>query len=146
MGYFRKEVVMMDTSLVEAYAAAMSSQPQMTELEIVADGIHVRLRRSIAVSESDLVLPENAEISDAKRDVTFAVTALSVGVFVPTEPPFAVGDFVDGTRPLGAIDTVGITNAIVSPVTGVISAVHVVSGQPVEYGEVLFDLIESKTS
>ena len=137
---------MMDTSLVEAYAAAMNSQPQMTELEIIADGIHVRLRRSIAVIDTEIVVPEGSDVSDAKRDETFAVTALSVVVFVPTEPAFAVGDVVDGTRPLGAIDTVGITNAIVSPVTGVVSAVHVVYGQPVEYGQVLFDLTESKTS
>jgi biotin carboxyl carrier protein len=34
----------------------------------------------------------------------------------------------------------------VSPVTGVITAVHVEAGQPVEYGQVLFDLTESKSS
>jgi len=65
---------------------------------------------------------------------------------VPAEPAFVVGDFVDGTRALGAIDTVGITNAIVSPVSGVISAVHVEAGQPVEYGQNLFDLSERKAS
>jgi biotin carboxyl carrier protein len=136
----------MDTSLIEAYAAAMTSQPQMTELEIIADGIHVRLRRSIAVVDGDVpAVTESGSIaSDATT--TLPVTAQSVGVFVPAEPAFVVGDIVDGTRPLGAIDTVGITNAIVSPVTGVITAVHVEAGQPVEYGQVLFDLTESKSS
>lgn len=136
----------MDTSLIEAYAAAMTSQPQMTELEIIADGIHVRLRRSIAVVDGDVpVIDDRAPVS-ADATSTYAVTAQSVGVFVPADPAFVVGDVVDGTRSLGAIDTVGITNAIVSPVTGVITAVHVESGQPVEYGQVLFDLIESKSS
>lgn len=136
----------MDTSLIEAYAAAMTSQPQMTELEIIADGIHVRLRRSIAVVDGDVpAVTESGSIaSDATT--TLPVTAQSVGVFVPAEPAFVVGDIVDGTRPLGAIDTVGITNAIVSPVTGVITAVHVEAGQPVEYGQVLFGLTESKSS
>lgn len=136
----------MDTSLIEAYAAAMTSQPQMTELEIIADGIHVRLRRSIAVVDGDVPsVTESASLaSDAMT--TLPVTAQSVGVFVPAEPAFVVGDIVDGTRPLGAIDTVGITNAIVSPVTGVITAVHVEAGQPVEYGQILFDLTESKSS
>lgn len=136
----------MDTSLIEAYAAAMTSQPQMTELEIIADGIHVRLRRSIAVVDGDVpaVTESGSFASDATT--TLPVTAQSVGVFVPAEPAFVVGDIVDGTRPLGAIDTVGITNAIVSPVTGVITAVHVEAGQPVEYGQVLFDLTESKSS
>ncbi len=136
----------MDTSLIEAYAAAMTSQPQMTELEIIADGIHVRLRRSIAVVDGDVpaVTESGSLASDATT--TLPVTAQSVGVFVPAEPAFVVGDIVDGTRPLGAIDTVGITNAIVSPVTGVITAVHVEAGQPVEYGQVLFDLTESKSS
>lgn len=136
----------MDTSLIEAYAAAMTSQPQMTELEIIADGIHVRLRRSIAVVDGDVpVIDDRAPVS-ADATSTYAVTAQSVGVFVPADPAFVVGDVVDGTRSLGAIDTVGITNAIVSPVTGVIIAVHVESGQPVEYGQVLFDLTESKSS
>ncbi len=136
----------MDTSLIEAYAAAMTSQPQMTELEIIADGIHVRLRRSIAVVDGDVpaVTESGSFASDATT--TLPVTAQSVGVFVPAEPAFVVGDIVDGTRPLGAIDTVGITNAIVSPVTGVITAVHVEAGQPVEYGQILFDLTESKSS
>lgn len=136
----------MDTSLIEAYAAAMTSQPQMTELEIIADGIHVRLRRSIAVVDGDVpaVTESGSFASDATT--TLPVTAQSVGVFVPAEPAFVVGDIVDGTRPLGAIDTVGITNAIVSPVTGVITAVHVEAGQPVEYGQILFDLTESISS
>lgn len=136
----------MDTSLIEAYAAAMTSQPQMTELEVIADGIHVRLRRSIAVVDGDM--PAAADVGSIASDATtiLPVTAQSVGVFVPAEPAFVVGDVVDGTRSLGAIDTVGITNAIVSPVTGVITAVHVESGQPVEYGQVLFDLTESKSS
>lgn len=136
----------MDTSLIEAYAAAMTSQPQMTELEIIADGIHVRLRRSIAVVDGDVPLIDDRAPVSTDATSTYAVTAQSVGVFVPADPAFVVGDVVDGTRSLGAIDTVGITNAIVSPVTGVITAVHVESGQPVEYGQVLFDLTESKSS
>jgi len=135
----------MDTSLVEAYAAAMTSQPQMTELEIIADGVHVRLRRNIAIVDApNHVLLDRVD-QPAETDAVYQVTAQSVGVFVPTEPSFEVGDVVDGTRSLGAIDTVGITNAIVSSVTGVVSAVHVASGQPVEYGQALFDLLESKS-
>lgn len=139
-------MVTMDTSLIEAYAAAMTSQPQMTELEIIADGIHVRLRRSIAVVDGDIPVIDDRAPTSADATPTYAVTAQSVGVFVPADPAFVVGDVVDGTRSLGAIDTVGITNAIVSPVTGVITAVHVESGQPVEYGQVLFDLTVSKSS
>ncbi|MFM7187034.1 MAG: acetyl-CoA carboxylase biotin carboxyl carrier protein [Armatimonadota bacterium] len=136
----------MDTSLIEAYAVAMTSQPQMTELEVIADGIHVRLRRSISVVDAS-VPASGDDASSAPEAITpFHVTAQSVGVFVPAEPAFVVGDFVDGTRALGAIDTVGITNAIVSPVSGVISAVHVEAGQPVEYGQNLFDLSERKAS
>lgn len=136
----------MDTSLIEAYAAAMTSQPQMTEVEIIADGVHVRLRRTIATVDaaSTEVLPtQEAHVQIEKG---YPVKAQSVGIFVPAEPAFVVGDVIDGTRALGAIDTVGITNAIVSPVTGVVSAVHVAEGQPVEYGQVLFDLVESKSS
>lgn len=136
----------MDTSLIEAYAAAMTSQPQMTELEIIADGIHVRLRRNIAVADAPHELPSDLVDHVVEKDAFLRVTAQSVGIFVPTEPAFEVGDVVDGTRSLGAIDTVGITNAIVSPVTGVVATVHVVSGQPVEYGQVMFELLESKAN
>ncbi len=136
-------MVTMDTSLIEAYASAMTSQPQMTELEIISDGIHVRLRRTIAVTDAASMAVPDGIVQDSVVDAVFQVTAQSVGVFVPAEPAFEVGDIVDGTRSLGAIDTVGITNAIVSPVTGIVSAVHVATGQPVEYGQVLFDLTES---
>jgi biotin carboxyl carrier protein len=136
----------MDTSLIEAYASAMTSQPQMTELEIISDGIHVRLRRTIAVSDAPVMDVPGSLVNESVLDAKFQVTAQSVGIFVPAEPAFEVGDIVDGTRSLGAIDTVGITNAIVSPVTGIVSAVHVAYGQPVEYGQVLFDLTGSKTS
>lgn len=136
-------MVTMDTSLIEAYAAAMTSQPQMTELEIIADGIHVRLRRNIAVADATHELPSDLVDHVVEKDAFLRVTAQSVGIFVPTEPAFEVGDIVDGTRSLGAIDTVGITTAIISPVTGVVATVHVVSGQPVEYGQVMFELLES---
>jgi len=139
-------VVTMDTSLIEAYAAAMTSQPQMTELEIIADGIHVRLRRNIAVADTPHELPSDLVDYVVEKDAFLRVTAQSVGIFVPTEPAFEVGDIVDGTRSLGAIDTVGITTAIISPVTGVVATVHVVSGQPVEYGQVMFELLESKAN
>ena len=136
----------MDTSLIEAYAAAMTSQPQITELEIIADGIHVRLRRNIAVADATHELPSDLVDHVVEKDAFLRVTAQSVGIFVPTEPAFEVGDIVDGTRSLGAIDTVGITTAIISPVTGVVATVHVVSGQPVEYGQVMFELLESKAN
>ena len=139
-------MVTMDTSLIEAYAAAMTSQPQMTELEIIADGIHVRLRRNIAVADATHELPSDLVDHVVEKDAFLRVTAQSVGIFVPTEPAFEVGDIVDGTRSLGAIDTVGITTAIISPVTGVVATVHVVSGQPVEYGQVMFELLESKAN
>jgi biotin carboxyl carrier protein len=133
----------MDTSLIEAYAAAMTSQPQMTELEIIADGVHVRLRRNIAVVDAPHDVSSDEPEHAVEKYTHYQVTAQSVGVFVPTEPAFEVGDVVDGTRSLGDIDTVGITNSIVSSVTGVVAAVHVMSGQPVEYGQALFDLLES---
>lgn len=135
----------MDTSLIEAYAAAMTSQPQMTELEVIADGIHLRLRRSIAITDTDADGTSETTLPATEAILAIPVTAQSVGVFVPAEPAFVVGDVVDGTRSLGAIDTVGITNAIVSPINGVITAVHVEAGQPVEYGQALFDLTESKS-
>lgn len=139
-------MVTMDTSLIEAYAAAMTSQPQMTELEIIADEFHVRLRRNIAVVDTPHELPSDLVDHVVEKDAFLRVTAQSVGIFVPTEPAFEVGDVVDGTRSLGAIDTVGITTAIISPVTGVVATVHVVSGQPVEYGQVMFELLESKAN
>lgn len=135
-------MVTMDTRLIEAYAAAMSSQSQMTEVEISADGLHIRLRRSIVATDGDTSPIGESETQSAVVAKDVAVTAQSVGVFVPAEPAFSVGDEVDGTRSLGAIDTVGITNAIVSPVKGVITSVLVESGQPVEYGQKLFEINE----
>ncbi len=73
----------MDTSLIEAYAAAMSSQPQMTELEVIADGIHVRLRRSIAITDVDVPVDSESITSASDKTATHSVTAQSVACLCP---------------------------------------------------------------
>lgn len=132
----------MDVTLLEEYAAVMAAQPHMTELEVKTEGFYIRLKRNL-VMDTDGVSGELQEVVLDSHEVApsnVIVTALNVGFFIPTEPALNSGDRVDAKRPLGAINTVGIINAVHTAGTGRVVAILVEPGQPVEYGQSLFEI------
>jgi len=73
----------------------------------------------------------------------FQVTSPMVGTFYrapsPTAPPFVqVGDLVKKGQVLCILEAMKLMNEIESEVSGEVTDIPVSSGQPVEYGEVLF--------
>lgn len=132
----------MDVTYLEEVAAVMASQPHMTELEVKTEGFYIRLKRNVVLYD-DVVAGEQQPLALESHEVAptnVIVTALNVGVFIPTEPALNTGDRVDTKRPLGAINTVGIINAVHAARAGRIVAIHVEPGQPVEYGQSLFEI------
>jgi len=72
---------------------------------------------------------------------TATATAGLVGVFRPVESrPIAVGDTVNAGQVLGYIESMRLMNECSAPLTGTVSALLVADGQPVEYGQPLFDV------
>ncbi|MCB1906208.1 MAG: acetyl-CoA carboxylase biotin carboxyl carrier protein [Rhodocyclaceae bacterium] len=86
--------------------------------------------------------PEPAPADDALPD-GHVVTSPMVGTFyrasAPGEKPFVeVGDAVTVGGALGIIEAMKLMNEIDSDAAGVVKAILVENGQPVEYGQPLF--------
>ncbi len=82
--------------------------------------------------------PAAADDSDG-----YAVTAPMVGTFYaassPGSPPFVqVGDHVNEGDTLCIVETMKMMNQIEAEVSGTVKSIRVQSGDPVEYGQILF--------
>ncbi len=61
-----------------------------------------------------------------------------VGILRHARPQVAEGQELDGDRELAVVETLGIRNPVRSRGGGLVVAVFVTEGQPVEYGQPLF--------
>ncbi len=82
--------------------------------------------------------PTTADDSDG-----YAVTAPMVGTFYaassPGSPPFVqVGDHVNEGDTLCIVEAMKMMNQIEAEVSGTVKSIRVQSGDPVEYGQILF--------
>jgi oxaloacetate decarboxylase alpha subunit len=82
---------------------------------------------------------------ESPSDGAIRVEAPMVGVFYrapePGAPPFVeVGDAVAAGQTLCILEAMKLMNEVKAEVEGVVRTIHVQNGQPVEYGQALFDL------
>ncbi len=92
----------------------------------------------VAASPAPAVLPAAPEVPEGH-----IVKAPMVGTYYragsPGAPPFAeVGQSVKEGEALCIIEAMKLMNEIESDATGIIKAIYVENGQPVEYGQPLF--------
>ena len=117
------------------------------ELAIRREGRSVLLRRSVA-EVSGAPPPVAAEPSAGAEMGRLAlpgrveVRAQVVGVFHRAReadgPPLAQeGDHVDGNRPIGVIETLGIASDVVAPQSGRLVELVAQDGQAVQYGALI---------
>jgi acetyl-CoA carboxylase biotin carboxyl carrier protein len=129
------------------------------EFEMEKSGVRIRIRRSLETGQGS-VLPGSAQPSPAESEAAAEVTASSkepededlyifhapiVGTYYITpkpdsEPFVQVGDKVSKSTVLCIIEAMKIFNQIECDVNGEIAAILVENGQPVEYGEPLFQI------
>ena len=122
------------------------------EIEIEDDGMRVSVRRADeAVAATPLPISA-APDSDAARagapaltDGLTRVESPMVGVFYrapdPEAPAFVdVGDTVVPGQVLCLLEAMKLFNELKAETSGVVRAIHVENAQPVEYGELLFEL------
>jgi 2-amino-4-hydroxy-6-hydroxymethyldihydropteridine diphosphokinase len=69
-----------------------------------------------------------------------AIKADLVGIFHMSRPPVHEGDVLDGDRELAYVEALGIRNPVRSLGGGRVATLRVNDGQPVEYGQVLFEI------
>jgi oxaloacetate decarboxylase alpha subunit len=122
------------------------------ELTIEEDGMRVSVRSSsdepvaTAVSGAPLAIPEpDAAPVTRPSNGYVAVESPMVGTFYrapePGSPPFVeVGDIVGAGQTLCILEAMKLMNEVKSDLEAVVRAIHVDNAQPVEFGQVLFDL------
>lgn len=127
----------------------------LTELEIEREGTRIRLRHETVVRPQAAPIQENQPAAQPAasqttsgppvQDATGLVTITSpiVGTFYRSPSPDAdpyveEGDFVKKGQVLCIVEAMKLMNEIESDVAGVVKAILVENGQPVEYGEPLF--------
>ena len=136
---------MKDTD-IRKYAELMK-ELELTGLEITDDNRKVRLERSVA-SQNKEVIYSSPESIEKQQDITESkayksVKSPIVGVFyaAPAEnakPYVAIGDSVQKGQILCIVEAMKLMNEIVAEEDGVITDICVTNGQIVEYGTELF--------
>lgn len=141
----------MDLEHVEAVARVLRDSARLTEIEVRDNGVTLRLRRPTpsepvkptAVPRSKATTPLSGQTTPAAPSSSpfVPVTAHLVGVFRAAQPTsIAPGDVLKEKQVLGYIEAMRLRNDCVAPVAGRVQAVLVQDGQPVEYGQSLFEI------
>jgi oxaloacetate decarboxylase alpha subunit len=120
------------------------------ELTIEEDGMRVSVRATpdepAAVSQAPLAIPEpGAAPAPRPSNGYVLIESPMVGTFYrapePGSPPFVeVGDIVGAGQTLCILEAMKLMNEVKSDLEAIVRAIHVDNGQPVEFGQVLFDL------
>jgi acetyl-CoA carboxylase biotin carboxyl carrier protein len=131
--------------LVQSLAAVMR-QSSITELDLDLGDVSVRLRRPTSNHDGGEMRLENQALAPTEPDPPeVLITAPMIGTFyaaaTPGAQPFvAEGDEVYVGQTIGIIEAMKIMNEIAADRAGVVEAVLVGNGQPVEYGSPLMRL------
>ncbi len=131
--------------LVQSLAAVMR-QSSITELDLDLGDVSVRLRRPTSNHDGGEVRLENHSPAPTELDPPeVLITAPMIGTFyaaaTPGAQPFvAEGDEVYVGQTIGIIEAMKIMNEIAADRAGVVEAILVGNGQPVEYGSPLMRL------
>jgi oxaloacetate decarboxylase alpha subunit len=123
------------------------------EVTIEEAGMRVSVRRTPEPLEPGLVPPaadaeeleEPAPAATAATDGSVAVTAPMVGTFYrapqPGAPPFVEeGDAVAVGQTLCILEAMKLMNEVKAEVEGIVRKIHVRNAEPVEFGQLLFEL------
>jgi oxaloacetate decarboxylase alpha subunit len=120
------------------------------ELTIEEDGMRVSVRATsdepAAVSQAPLAIPEPGAAPALRPSNGFvSIESPMVGTFYrapePGSPPFVeVGDVVGAGQTLCILEAMKLMNEVKSDLEAIVRVIHVDNAQPVEFGQVLFDL------
>jgi acetyl-CoA carboxylase biotin carboxyl carrier protein len=151
---------------IEAMVAVLRDSPALTEIELRSGAASLRLRRPAGRGRASFAFPQTAPIAAAAAEApegaaaksasngggraaavtstqtAVTVTATVVGIFHPRSGAarVAAGDAVRAGQVLGQIEAIRLLNDCIAPVAGIVSRVAIEDGQPVEYGQLLFEI------
>lgn len=154
----------MEYEQIEAMVAVLKESTRVTELEVRSGDTIVRLRRPPPPrpKKSERQAREKSSAASGTATATSSaataaetagvpkhtlVTAQLVGVFRALRTtPVAPGDSVRAEQTIGAIEALRLQNDVKSPIVGTVGSVLVQDGQPVEYGQPLFEILPEEVS
>jgi len=119
------------------------------EVTIEEEGMRVSVRRTQEPGEPITASPPGEEPTPAPlpvpQDGTVRIEAPMVGTFYrapqPGAPPFVeVGDAVTPGQTLCILEAMKLMNEVKAEVQGVVRAIHVENAEPVEFGQLMFEL------
>ncbi len=124
------------------------------EIEIEDEGMRVSVRRADELAVTGTALPvarderEDFDATSAGQPDTAAATRVEspmVGVFYrapnPGAPAFVdIGDAVVPGQTLCVLEAMKLFNELKAEVAGTVASIHVENAQPVEYGQLLFEI------
>src|ERR687894_1202552 len=131
--------------LVQSLAAVMR-QSSITELDLDLGDVSLRLRRPASDHDGgEMRLDKQPLATTETSSPEILITAPMIGTFyaepTPGAQPFVVeGDDVYVGQTIGIIEAMKIMNEIAADRAGVVEAILVGNGQPVEYGSPLMRL------
>jgi acetyl-CoA carboxylase biotin carboxyl carrier protein len=140
---------------IEAVAQILHESNRLTEIELRDGDTTLRLRRPAPPARpvkatpkpaTETKTPSAASSGTLPRalgtgDTPVAITAQFVGVFHAHKQAVNPGDFVSAKQVVGHIESMRLLNDCVAPSAGRIGAVLVQDGQPVEWGQPLFEIV-----
>jgi len=121
-------------SLVQAFL-----ETDLVRMRIERDGGHVELRRRASGRPAAAQTDEPQTQAPVLENLD-AIKSDLVGIFRFSRPVPAVGENLDGDRELAYVEALGIRNPVRSLGSGRLVSVCCDDGQPVEYGQTLFEI------
>jgi oxaloacetate decarboxylase (Na+ extruding) subunit alpha len=127
----------------------------IAEIAVEEEGTRVSVRRTeepvpveapaAEAAPAAAEAPAELATEEAPSDGAVRIEAPMVGVFYrapqPGAPPFVEeGDAVAPGQTLCILEAMKLMNEVKAEIEGVVRTIHVQNGQPVEYGQALFDL------
>ena len=113
----------------------------LTRIRVEREHEHIELGRRARSTQSPLeAFSDLAEALEAAPVRLDAIKADLVGIFHYSRPAPAEGEQLEGDRELAYIEALGIRNPVRSLGPGKIVTIKRSDGDPVEYGQVLFEI------
>ena len=127
----------------------MVQESGLAEITVEEDGVRITARRSVAAPVSELRHAEPAELDAPARARPsggfVTVESPMVGTFYrssgPGVPPFVEeGDPVSPGQVLCILEAMKLMNEVKAEIEAIVRQIHVSDAEPVEYGQLLFEL------
>jgi len=120
--------------------AELLAETDLLRIRIEREGEEIELGRRVLNRELVPDIPSDLALLEAPPIRAEQIKADLVGIFHLSRPAPSEGDLLESDRELAFIEALGIRNPVRSRGPGRILAILRADGDPVEYGQLLFEI------